>query len=133
MTITKIWFDSDRIYGLADNGDTLWQSLLWYKRLYAATAEQRNSYEIDSEGIHWEALDEDISFESFEYDNPEPLGAVRTLLTHPEINPSEIALRIGIKPHQMALYTSGTRKMPQDIEAATLTEIKKIGIELAAL
>ena len=50
--LTKIWFENDRIYGLTDEGKTVWQSLLWYKRLNAATEEQRNDYEIDDEGIH---------------------------------------------------------------------------------
>ena len=52
MVITKIWFDNDRLYGMTDDGKTVWQSLLWYKRLNAATDEQRMDYEIDDEGIH---------------------------------------------------------------------------------
>ena len=35
MVLTKIWFDNGRIYGLTDKGETVWQSLLWYKRLIA--------------------------------------------------------------------------------------------------
>ena len=74
MKISKIWFDNNRIYGLTDDGRTLWQSLLYYKRLMNATPEQREDYEMDDEGIHWYQLDEDVSFESFEYDDPEPTG-----------------------------------------------------------
>ena len=70
MVITKIWFENDRLYGLTDEGKIVWQSLLWYKRLRNATDDERNDYEIDDEGIHWYELDEDVSFESFEYDNP---------------------------------------------------------------
>ena len=33
MILKKIWFADDRIYGLSDEGKTVWQSLLWYKRL----------------------------------------------------------------------------------------------------
>lgn len=77
MILKKNWFDNGRIYGLTDEGKTVWQSLLWYKRLNGATDAQRNDYEMDDEGIHWYALDEDISFESFEYDDPEPQGVPR--------------------------------------------------------
>ena len=41
MKISKIWFDNNRIYGLTDDGRTLWQSLLYYRRLQHATPEQR--------------------------------------------------------------------------------------------
>ena len=77
MILKKIWFDNGRIYGLTDQGKTVWQSLLWYKRLNGTTDAQRNDYEMDDEGIHWYALDEDISFESCEYDDPEPQGVPR--------------------------------------------------------
>ena len=72
MTIKKIWFDNNRIYGETDVGRVLWQSLLYYRRLLNATQAEREHYEMDDEGIHWEDLDEDVSFESFEYDDPEP-------------------------------------------------------------
>jgi hypothetical protein len=35
--------------------------LAWFPRLLAATPEQRNQFELSPRGIHWEALDEDIS------------------------------------------------------------------------
>jgi len=41
MKITKIWFENNRIYGLTDDGRTLWQSLLYYRRLLTATEEER--------------------------------------------------------------------------------------------
>lgn len=69
MKISKIWFDKNRIYGLTDDGRTLWQSLLYYRRLLQATSEERENYEMDDEGIHWYDLDEDVSFESFEYED----------------------------------------------------------------
>ena len=58
MIITKIWFDDNRIYGLTDDGRTLFQSLLYYKRLLNATPQQREAYRIGHFGIHWEELGE---------------------------------------------------------------------------
>ena len=133
MIITKIWFDNDRLYGMTDDGKTVWQSLLWYKRLNAATDEQRMDYEIDDEGIHWYALDEDVSFESFEYDDPEPQGISRVFLTHPELNASAIARRLGISQSLMAQYINGVKKPSKERERLILNEVKAIGKELVTM
>lgn len=133
MILTKIWFENGRIYGQTDDGQTVWQSLLWYKRLNAASDEQRNDYEIDDEGIHWYALDEDISFESFEYDDPEPQGISRIFLTHPELNASAVARRLGISQSLMAQYINGMKKPSKEREDLILKELKTIGEELIAV
>lgn len=130
MTIKRIWFADDRIYGQTEEGKTVWQSLLWYKRLKNATEEQRKDYEIDDEGIHWYDLDEDVSFESFEYDDPEPKGISYVFLSHPELNASAIARRIGISQSLMAQYINGTKKPSKERETTILNEVRTIGREL---
>ncbi len=130
MTIQKIWFENDRIYGLTDDGQTLWQSLLYYKRLLRATDEQRRDYEMDDEGIHWYALDEDVSFESFEYDNPEPTGVARVFLMHPELNAAAVGRRLGISQSLMAQYINGIKKPSLERERLILDEIAKLAAEL---
>ena len=130
MIITKIWFEDNRIYGLTDDGRTLWQSLLYYKRLLNATEEQRNNYEIDEDGIHWEEIDEDVSFESFEYDNPEPAGIAKFFLTHPEINASAVARKCGIQQSLLASYIRGIKKPSREREELILKTIQTIGAEL---
>ena len=72
MNIKKIWFDKDYIYGKSEEGLTFRQSLLWYPRLAKASKEERERYRIGFDGIHWRNIDEDISFESFTYDDTEP-------------------------------------------------------------
>lgn len=133
MKITKIWFADNRIYGQADDGRTLWQSLLYYKRLLYATDEERNDYEINAFGIRWERLDEDVSFESFEYDDPEPSGISKTLLSHPELNLSAIARRMGIQQSLLAAYANGTKKPSAERERMILDEIRAVGRELVAV
>ena len=130
MIITKIWFENDRIYGLTDDGRTLWQSLLYYKKLLYASEEKRNKYEISDEGIHWRELDEDVSFESFEYDDPEPVGISKFFLSHPEINASAIARRLGIQQSLFAAYINGTKKPSKERENLILNEIRALGEEL---
>lgn len=130
MTVTKIWFADNRIYGVTDDGRTLFQSLLYYKRLLNATDEQRNNYEMDDEGIHWREIDEDVSFESFEYDDPEPVGIAKFFLTHPEINASAIARRLGLQQSLLAAYINGTKKPSKEREELIMAEVRALGAEL---
>ena len=130
MKISKIWFADDRIYGLTDDGRELWQSLLYYRRLRNATDEERANYEMDDEGIHWYDLDEDVSFESFEYDDPEPTGISRIFLSHPELNASAVGRRLGISQSLMAQYINGTKKPSKERERLIMDEIILISQEL---
>lgn len=133
MQVKRIWFADNRIYAETDDGRTLWQSLLYYKRLMNATDAQRNDYEIDDEGIHWEGLDEDVSFESFEYDDPEPTGVSYVFLAHPELNASAVARRLGISQSLMAQYINGMKKPSKEREKLILNEVNAIGRELIAI
>ena len=130
MKISRIWFDNDRIYGQTDDGRELWQSLLYYKHLRNATDAERADYEMDDEGIHWYALDEDVSFESFEYDDPEPSGISRIFLSHPELNASAVGRRLGISQSLMAQYINGTKKPSKERERLIMDEILNISREL---
>lgn len=57
----SVRFDDDQLWvGLSD-GRTIAAPLAWFPRLLAATAEQLAQVELSRNGLHWEALDEDIS------------------------------------------------------------------------
>jgi Protein of unknown function (DUF2442) len=49
-----------------DDGRTIAAPLAWYPRLSHATAQERNSWRLiaSGRGIHWPALDEDISVDN---------------------------------------------------------------------
>lgn len=133
MKATRVWFEGERIYIETDDGRTLWQSILYYQRLKNATDEQRNDYELGHFGIHWEEIDEDISYESFEYENPEPTGISRIFLTHPELNASAVARRLGIQQSLLAQYIRGLKKPSAEREQMILEAIREIGSELCAV
>lgn len=133
MKVTKLWFADDRIYILTDGGETLWQSLLWYPRLKNATPEQRNRYRIDEEGIRWAEIDEDVSFESFTYDNPAPTGLNRIFREHPEIKPTSVAARLGISQPLFSDYLREKKTPSPERLESIKAEIRKIGAELAAI
>jgi len=133
MKIEKIWFDGDYLYGLGDDGKTYRQSLLWYQQLRNATDEERSKYKFGLDGIHWRNLDEDVSFESFEYDDAEPSKLQRFFLTHKEINVSEFAKLVGINASLLRNYINGFKKPSAEREEMILEEIRNVGRELVAV
>ena len=57
----NVAFDADTFAVELSDGRTIRVPLVWFPRLLHATAEQREKYELSQRGIHWEAIDEDIS------------------------------------------------------------------------
>lgn len=129
MKIEKIWFDGEYIYGKDEDGKEYRQSLLWYPRLLAASDEERKKYTISTIGIHWRNLDEDVSFESFEYEEAEPSKLQRFFLTHKEINVAEFAKLVGINATLLRNYINGFKKPSKEREYEILSHIHKIGVE----
>jgi hypothetical protein len=58
---TRVHFDQDSLWVELSDGRTISVPLAWFPRLLHSTAEQRERVRISSRGLHWEALDEDIS------------------------------------------------------------------------
>ena len=58
---TRVHFDQNSMWVDLSDGRILAVPLAWFPRLLHATAEQRERLRISSRGLHWEALDEDIS------------------------------------------------------------------------
>ena len=59
----SVRFDQDSMCVELPDGRTLGVSLVWFPRLLHGSAEQREQMSISSRGLHWEALDEDISID----------------------------------------------------------------------
>lgn len=132
MKITEIWFDADYIYGRDDKGKEYKQSLLWYPRLRAASEEERKQYTMSMSGIHWRNLDEDISFESFEYEDAEPTAMQRFFLTHKEINVAEFARSMDMNPTLLRNYINGFKKPSKEREQEIMNRIHELGKEMQA-
>lgn len=58
---TRVYFDPDSMWVDLSDGRTISVPLAWFPRLLHSTAEQREQVQISSRGLHWEALDEDVS------------------------------------------------------------------------
>lgn len=132
MKIKEIWFDADYIYGRDEEGKEYKQSLLWYPKLRAASKKERSQFTIGLGGLHWRELDEDISFESFAYEDAEPSALQRFFLTHKEINVAEFARLIGMNPTLLRNYINGFKKPSKEREQEIIEHIHKLGKEMIA-
>ncbi len=61
ISAKSLRFDDDNMWVELLDGRTLGIPLAWFPRLLNATPQQRLGYEIVHDGLHWDALDEDIS------------------------------------------------------------------------
>jgi hypothetical protein len=57
----SVRFDEDTLWVDLSDGRTLGVPLAWFPRLLKSTPEEREQVRLSSRGLHWDALDEDIS------------------------------------------------------------------------
>jgi hypothetical protein len=57
----EVRFDADSMWVELSDGRTIGVPLAWFPRLLRGSAEQRTQVRLSSRGLHWDALDEDIS------------------------------------------------------------------------
>jgi hypothetical protein len=60
---TRVYFDMDRLHVCLSDEREISVPISWFPRLRHATYDQRQQWELigNGVGIHWEAIDEDIS------------------------------------------------------------------------
>ncbi len=112
--IKSLWFDEDRIYIRTTENRVLSRPLEAYIELQEASAEERNDFVIDKDGvsIRWEKLDADMHISSF-YETTEPnyRNEVAEMFNRfPWLNVSEVANAIGINKSLLARYIYGISK-----------------------
>ncbi|MDR2928930.1 MAG: DUF2442 domain-containing protein [Cytophagaceae bacterium] len=79
--MSKLWLTDERLFIETAKNEVFSQLLRFYPRLKDATDEQRGKWEQSYGGLHWQAIDEDISFESFNWPDNDPL----TLYHRPDL------------------------------------------------
>jgi hypothetical protein len=130
--IEKIWLTDDAVWVRTASGKEACEKFNDYPRLRYATKEQRANYEADEYGLHWENIDEDLSFEGF-FNKRETTQLYKLFMAHPELNVSAIARRIGISQSLMAQYISGRKKASKARLSLILDTVRAIGQELIAV
>lgn len=130
--IEKVWLTDTAEWVRSKDGREAFDEFELLPRLKFATKEQRSDFELNHFGIRWNELDEDLSYEGFF--NKKPAGRLyRIFMSHPELNASAIARRLGMAQSLLAQYISGTKKPSKEREDMILNEIHKVGAELQAI
>ena len=80
-------------------------------------------------GIHWRELDEDLSFEGFFREKKSYL-LYDLFISHPELNASAVARRLGLSQSLFAQYVSGTKKPSKQRFDEIIETMREIGREL---
>ena len=132
MKIEKIWLTPTAVWIRTEDGREACELFDDYPRLKNASVEQLSNYDYDEFGIHWDALDEDLSFEGF-FDKQEPSPLYKLFMSHPELNVSALARRMGISQSLMAQYISGKKKASKARMDLILDTIHAVGQELVAV
>lgn len=132
MKVEKIWLTDTAVWIRSDDGREAYELLSDYPRLKHASTEQLQNYEADEYGIHWDELDEDLSFEGF-FNKQPTTPLYRLFMAHPELNVSALARRMGITQSLMAQYISG-KKTPSESRLNMIYDtLRAVGRELMSV
>lgn len=130
--IEKIWLTDTAIWIRTVDGREACEKFDDYQRLKWATPEQRASFVSDDFGVRWEELDEDLCFDNF-FNKSKGNPLYDLFISHPELNASAIARRMGMKQSLFAQYISGSKKPSKQRFDEILDVIHEIGRELVAV
>lgn len=132
INITKVWITDKEVWIRTSEGKEACERFDNYPRLRFATPEQRKNFTLSNDGIHWSEINEDLSFDGFFTEKPSnPLYEL--FISHPELNASFIARRMGIPQSIFAQYISGTKKPSKEHSEEILQTIREIGRGLAVV
>lgn len=132
VAVDKVWLTDTAVWIRTVDGQEACEMFASYQRLKFATPEQRANFKVDDLGIHWEALDEDLSFEGF-FQKKELNPLYDLFITHPELNAAAIARRLGMSQSLFAQYVSGTKKPSKKRFEDIIETIRSIGRELVTV
>lgn len=63
LIVNRVWTDNNAVYAETTDGQIASYAFAQWKRLAKANPSERNNFYLSYTGIHWEEIDEDLSFE----------------------------------------------------------------------
>jgi hypothetical protein len=133
-TVTKVWVDDTQVYIQTEDGKIFSEKFDDYYRLRNATPEQRRNFAVSHFGIHWEEIDEDLSFSGFMNKPDVNKNAIyKAFSSNPELNVSSVARRMGIRQSLMAAYLGGAKKPSKARNRQIEKTLHEIGKSLLAV
>lgn len=140
LKIEKVWFDDEKIYILTSDGTQKNHPLRWFDRLWNATTEQRERFELGSscDSIHWPELDEDLSLEGFYTFNRDEIENQKNEVSRvfdrfPVINVTKFAERIKINRSLLASYVCNEKKPGRKSKRQIEDALHQLGKDLLAI
>lgn len=130
--IVKVWLTDNAVWIRTKDGREACKEFELLPRLKFATKEQREAFELNYFGIRWDELDEDLSYEGF-FNEKSTNKLYRIFMSHPELNASALARRLGMAQSLLAQYISGSKRPSKEREDAILRELHAVGAELQAI
>ena len=132
MKIDKIWLTKDAVWIRRDDGAEASERFSDYPSLRYAMSVQRSRFVTDEYGISWPDLDEDLLFEAFF--RPKSKSDLHSFfMSHPELNASAVARRMGIAQSLFAQYICGAKKPSEKRLEEIYSTIRAIGSELQSV
>jgi hypothetical protein len=131
--IKKLWLINDAICVVTKKGKIAKERFADYPRLKYATQAQRKKYTTSYFGIHWEEIDEDLSFEGFFKKKYNTSKLFKVFDQLKELNISAFARRIGISQPLMAAYLNGSKKPSENRKKEIEAALHKFGSELLSV
>ena len=129
VEIERIWLTDDAVWIRTKDGREARELFIDFPRLADADKDALSSFVADEYGISWPDLDEDLSYEGF-FDSRHTNDLHEFFKSHPELNVSAIARRMGISQSLFAQYISGMKKPSAERLDAILSTIQEIGREV---
>lgn len=136
MKAQKVWFENGRIFILTGDGREGSLPVRLFPRLYNATDAQRQNYTLSHFGIHWQEIDEDLSYEGFFNDeqltkSENSIG--RIFAEYPELNARQVARMAGLNTTLFQQYIDGYKKPSPERLKQIESTIHRLGAELSTL
>lgn len=136
MKAQKVWFENGRIFILTGDGREGSLPIRLFPRLYNATDAQRQNYALSHFGIHWQEIDEDLSYEGF-FDDEQLAKAEnsigRIFAEYPELNARQVARMAGLNTTLFQQYIDGHKKPSPERLKQIESVLHRLGAELSAL
>lgn len=137
LKIEKVWFDAENVYILTNDGTTKSHPLRWFDRLWNATTEQREAYELGTwcDSIHWPELDMDLSLEGFYTFNKDEIEKEKNEVSQvfrkfPAINITRFAKQAKINRSLLASYVCNEKKPGKKSKKQIENALHQLGKEL---
>ncbi|MBS9767596.1 MAG: DUF2442 domain-containing protein [Flavobacteriaceae bacterium] len=128
--IKQVGFKDNNIFLETKNGIVKTMPLRWFKTLEKASDEQRANFTLSPFGIHWEELDEDLSFDGFFTYNKDEIQKteIQKILSELSfLNLQELGKMSNISPSLLQDYACGVENPSEKQSQEIRQTLRKIG------